>query len=93
MTPEEATRHLTALDQGELTGDEEHDLLHEALETIAGMHTEYLGQYQRHNGEWGTFCARPTRAEVTHYINTGCCDAYVYTRITRRHTTQPEETQ
>lgn len=56
MTPDQATRHLTVLDSGELSGDEEHDLLRDALTVLAGMVTEYAVIVSYDGRTWESIC-------------------------------------
>lgn len=57
MTPSEAMKTIAALDDGALSADEEHDLLREALDTVAGLHDEYAVCVSDDDGRvWEAVC-------------------------------------
>lgn len=57
MTPSDAVKTITALDDGALSADEEHDLLREALDTVVALRDEYAVCVSFDAGRtWETVC-------------------------------------
>ena len=87
MTPDEAQRAIN--DADDLRSNIP-AYCWRALEFVAGMREEWVGEYLDRNGKWDTICTYPTRKEVAHHLDYLSWDAYTNTRIVRRCVTEPE---
>lgn len=91
MMPMSPTDAQIILKGAEVSGEDLGIGYRRALETIAGMREEWVGQYLDREGKWGTICTYPTPKEVAHHLDYLSWDAYTNTRIVSRYVTTPEE--